>query len=387
MSFKTLLLRLASSLLFSVTVLAHDPSQLDKPATIKILLVSNSSESLIEAKGPFNIYDSLTGNLIGSGKTNRRNTLTVQNYGLNWGEKFPGIYQLRIAPLDSKTTLLVDGIEYRGCLEVYGFDANVNVINEVDIESYLRSTLPLKFTAPLEEEAMNAVAIVERTNIFFQSYQNIQKSWHLDNRTISYPGTITMGRDPFIDYALEATRHAILVFGNKPFPASWTWDSAGQTISSSAILDYSISTPAGIQTPFAAENRNKSYWSYSIKSALLSKVFNIDRCSSIQFKYIPYTTKAIEINLTNAVTSKSIDFQKFQKALGLKNIKSNDISVSLQGDLITFTGFGEGLGSGLCLFSANRLAIQGEKAPKILSTFFPDTILKKIRTSNELLKR
>ena len=49
------------------------------------------------------------------------------------------------------------------------------------------------------------------------------------------------------------------------------------------------------------------------------------------------------------------------------------------GDQIVFKGFGEGNGVGLCLFSASAMADKGEKAPKILSAFYPETQLENIR--------
>jgi SpoIID/LytB domain protein len=60
-------------------------------------------------------------------------------------------------------------------------------------------------------------------------------------------------------------------------------------------------------------------------------------------------------------------------------LKSNDFNILVQNDQIVFKGFGEGTGVGLCLFSANAMADKGDKAPKILSAFYPDTQLENIR--------
>ena len=80
------------------------------------------------------------------------------------------------------------------------------------------------------------------------------------------------------------------------------------------------------------------------------------------------------------------DFTKLQKALGAARLKSNDFNVLVQGDQIVFKGFGEGTGVGLCLFSASAMADKGEKAPKILSAFYPDTQLENIRSFEEKSK-
>jgi SpoIID/LytB domain protein len=53
--------------------------------------------------------------------------------------------------------------------------------------------------------------------------------------------------------------------------------------------------------------------------------------------------------------------------------------VQLKGDDLVFTGYGEGLGVGLCLYSAKALAEKGQKATEILNAFFPETRLEKVK--------
>ena len=60
-------------------------------------------------------------------------------------------------------------------------------------------------------------------------------------------------------------------------------------------------------------------------------------------------------------------------------MKSNDFQIQVTSDKVIFKGFGEGNGVGLCLFSANAMADKGEKAPKIMTSFFPETKLEKLR--------
>ena len=80
---------------------------------------------------------------------------------------FPGIFQIRLVPADAQSTILVDGIEYRGCVEVYDFKGKLYVVNEVDIERYLKSIMTSQFINEIDEEVMDAVAITARTNAYF----------------------------------------------------------------------------------------------------------------------------------------------------------------------------------------------------------------------------
>ena len=74
-----------------------------------------------------------------------------------------------------------------------------------------------------------------------------------------------------------------------------------------------------------------------------------------------------------------VDFFTLQTALGENKLKSNDFTIDVKGDTVTFKGYGVGSGTGLCLYSANLMAKQGQDAARILATFFPDTKLEKLR--------
>ena len=73
-------------------------------------------------------------------------------------------------------------------------------------------------------------------------------------------------------------------------------------------------------------------------------------------------------------------FFDLQKGLGKTNLLSNDFTISIEGNNITFDGYGEGCGVGLCLYSAKEMAKRGDTAPEILSLFYPYTHVEQIRT-------
>ena len=57
----------------------------------------------------------------------------------------------------------------------------------------------------------------------------------------------------------------------------------------------------------------------------------------------------------------------------------NDFTVNIKGNIAIFEGFGEGVSSGLCIFSAEQMSDRGDEVPYILETFYPESELKKIR--------
>src|SRR5690242_10910444 len=108
-----------------------DFSQKSKPATVKVLLQKQAAGLNLEVKGRHYIYNPLDGTQISWGILSKRHAVKAETYGIHWGEKFPGSYQLRFVPGDSQSSILVDGIQYRGCIEICLADGKFNVINEV----------------------------------------------------------------------------------------------------------------------------------------------------------------------------------------------------------------------------------------------------------------
>lgn len=385
MKLTTKLYALALSASFLTTLHATDPYHTQKPATMKVLLQRKAPESLIEVKGRYQVIDTLTGTLLSSGMMNKRYLLTSQEYGLQWGEKFPGIHQIRILPADTQSSILVNGTQYKGCVDVYEKNGLLSVVNEVDTESYLKSTLTAQFTQPLNEEVMNALAIVARTNAYFTALKNKNSLWHVDAKETHYEGNALVGLRSHVTHAVEKTRHAILTFKDSPFAATWTQNSAGKTVDFASLFRKALVTPSGVQAPLAAREREQHRWTFTMPKEAFAKSVQMHDIAHVDLYLADHSDKVYAVKLSDGASTRDVDFFTLQKALGATRLRSTEFKVALKENEIVFTGYGEGPGTGLCLYSAQAMAARGDAAPKILAAFFPETQLEKARAP-ELLK-
>lgn len=362
-----------------------DTSQKEKPATIKVLIDKQKSKILLEAKGHYNVYNPQNAFLLTSGASNRHFITSSEN-GLKWGELFPGLYQIRLVPSNAQSTLLVDGIEYRGCIEVWDFKGSLYVINEIDIERYLKSIMTSQFVNELDEEVMDAVAISARTNAYFLVSRKMEAPWHVDAQEVGYQGYAVTLQNLHVDRAVNNTRHMVLTYRGEPFPTAWTKNSAGKTADFASIYRKDVVAPKGVEAPFAAHEREKSAWSFSISKQDLAKALGAARVNAFDLYQDKKSQKVYGARVKDGAELRQFDFTKLQKGLGAARLRSNDFNILVQGDQIVFKGFGDGSGVGLCLFSASAMADKGDKAPKILSAFYPDTQLENIRSFEEKSK-
>src|SRR5665213_2808133 len=86
--------------------LYKDVSQINKPATIKVLIGKQKKEALLEVKGRYSLYNPVDGVLVDSGILGKRAHIKPSETGIRWGSLIPdGLNQFRLVPGDSQTTI------------------------------------------------------------------------------------------------------------------------------------------------------------------------------------------------------------------------------------------------------------------------------------------
>lgn len=364
--------------------LPTDLSQKAKPTTIKVLIQKDQKRALLEAKGGYEVYNPLTDLLITQSSSGLRDWISPSKNGLVWNDLIPGTFHIRLVPTTTQSTLLVNGVEYKGCVEVYDVGGHLNIVNEIDTERYLKSILTAEFPQELDEEVMDALAIVARTHAYYLVNRTPVTFWHVDAKEVGYNGHALTLQNLHVDRAVNNTRHMILTYHSCPFATTWTRDSAGMTTDFATIFRKYASGPKGVETPFAAHEKEKRSWAFSMSKQDLAKALGAAFVSGFDLYQDNASHKVYAARLKEGETARQIDFVSLQKALSPTKLKSNDFTIETKGNEITFKGYGEGTGVGLCLFSASALADKGEKAPKILETFFPGTRLERIRSFQDV---
>jgi stage II sporulation protein D len=363
-------------------------SQVDSPLNIQVLLAKNVTEALLEAKGGYIIIDPLTGNKVTSSFLGKRFVIRASNSGIKWGEEFPGIHQVYVMPKDKSSSLLLNGIEYDGAIAVFQVKDKINIVNDVDIECYLKATLSTQFPYPLENEVMASIAIAARTTAYSHVKRNSDAFWHISYDDANYFGSAIVQPESHISSAVEKTKHLILVHSkdgqNRPFAAYWTENSAGKTISFQNFYRKDWWAPdVGVEAKHAQLVRDESKWSYTISKKELAQKLDMSNISEINLYTDSFSNKTYALKIKDKEVSKDLDFISFQNILGKDAVKSSDIRVLLKQNEIVFSGFGKGHGVGICIHSATQMAQNGANAAKILSKFFPETYILNISATKK----
>ena len=364
----------------------QEPSAMDaKPATIKVLLDRSQDGALLEVRGGYKVVDPASQKKLSAGTSGKRFFVFPLQTGLRWGEEFPGTYQIRIEPTSHETTILLNGRQYRGAMEVYLVEKKLSFVNEVDVESFLKSTLAKQVQPNLPSAVRDAVAIVGRTNAYYTALSNFDSFWHIDSKNVSYQGYVYAFSDVEMNRAIDNTKHLVMTYDSQPFACTWTENSAGQTASYNVILRKHVATPNGVLAEFARKDRTDSKWNFSIPTTDFARLVKTNRVSELDLFVDQKSKKVYGVRVKDGAHTKDINTVELMALLGKQNLRSTDFTVSVSNGRINFTGYGKGLGVGLCLYSATQMSEAGELAPKILADFFPFTHLEKMRSYPEMI--
>ena len=178
---------------------------------IHVLLEKDAPSALVEAKGSYRVIRTDTSKNLSFGTMGKRFVMQAMQHGLRWGEEYPDVYQIAIIPTSRSTRLSVNGIQYKGVISVYHTKGNrIAIINEVPIEDYLKSTLAVKYdNADLSEEAMAALAIMERTEAYNKALVRTSRPWDVVAREAGYFGS-GAAQLKNVETSVNSTRYMVL---------------------------------------------------------------------------------------------------------------------------------------------------------------------------------
>lgn len=203
------------------------------PPTIRILVLHDLEGVNLEVRGKYSLYDPYTNSYISSRFVGKSRYVQAVSDGLKWGEAFPGLYQIKIKPDDAATTTVINGHEYEGSIYIYDVGGTVSIVNQIPIEDYVRAILVNYQDRHLAPETLAALAIVARTNAYFQAVNPKNTYWAIDAQKVNFQGKTPVSSA--VEDAIKLTRYMIMsrtgVYEGlaTPFAAQFDALSPGQT--------------------------------------------------------------------------------------------------------------------------------------------------------------
>ncbi|MBU0650348.1 SpoIID/LytB domain-containing protein [bacterium] len=352
---------------------------------IRVRVMSNEKILNIAATCSFKIFVLPENKLILSGyfSSNKKLEISAKQGFIFDGKEYPFAKGLLVST-NGKGVSVVNGRRFRGDVKIVFNEKTkmFDVINILDIRSYLKGVLCKEISPQWGMEVLKAQAIVARTYAVFKLEDSKGKDFDLTADVYSQVYGGLYSEDSRTNKAVDETRDKVVTYDGKVFPTYYHAACGGSTEDSDKLWETALPCLTSVVCNYCKQSPHYS-WKYEIDSKNLSAVLKSFKGS---FDQSVKEIKNLSRSNSNRVTwmeivyknSKSIKMtgNTFRLLVGPDKLRSANFNVSKKGEIFYFTGKGWGHGVGFCQWGAKALAEdEGMSAEEILGYYYKGAIV------------
>lgn len=352
---------------------------------VRVLLEDHPKAISLKVSGGYGIYDPVVGKRVTGGVLDKSFELRAGPDGLSWGEAFPDLYQFTLVP-EGQPGFYLQNRHFPGILHVYQIGDQLQLVNEISFEEFALALLSEQSWKNPPLEAVAGLAICARTQAATFSKVRSRQFWHVEALRCGYRG---LSASPLGADLLAQTKSLDLVLkghhGDNLIP-EWTPHCAGHTVDYDRMhwgdTTFSKGHTRGVASDWARKTRDATSWSFAIDRAEFARAFHLRSPFEIHLERDLGSQKVLRVVIGDAGGKKALNYFRFQRQL--PQIKSSEFTIEHERDKLVISGWGEGPGIGLCLYSCAAMAREGKSAREILEHFFPNAHLHLLKSPSVL---
>ena len=253
------------------------------------------------------------------------------------------------------------------------------VVNELDIEDYVKGILCHEAAPWWPREALKAQAVIARSYAVYQKQFTKDKDFDLTNDIYSQVYGGKTSEKWRTNLAVNSTRGKVLVFEGKAFPSYYHATCSGHTEDAAELWKIDIAPLKGVECPFCVLSPHFSWEKKiplaEIKQRLEAKGHNCPRIETITISGRNLSGRITFLKIAGEGKVSEISAKDFRQALNPNIIRSTNFTLEIIADTAYFKGLGWGHGVGLCQWGMYFMAKKGRRYPDILKYYFPQTEL------------
>lgn len=272
----------------------------------------------------------------------------------------------------------------RGQIALRAERGRLQVLNRVDLEQYVASTVGGEMSASWPREALRAQAVAARTYVLHEAAKRREDAWDVRATAVSqvYRGLVTETDET--RSAARATRGEVLTYQGEPILAVFHSTAGGRTATAGEVWGRDLPYLRVVDID-EEDDAPHTYWRSEFSAADLAGIFSAAGLS----------LGAVEaITVTHRTRSGRVDRLEVQGAKGVTELRGASLRGLVQGlglrstlydvrpaaDGYAFVGSGYGHGVGMSQWGARALAERGTPYQRILARFYPGTRLEAVKT-------
>ena len=274
----------------------------------------------------------------------------------------------------------VNGRSYRGAVEVRrSAGGKLMVVNDLDIEEYLKGVIPAEIPFDWEEEALKAQAVASRSYALYQKREAGHRPYHI-RATVN--SQMYLGRGAERDRstrAVEATEGIVVLYAGEIIPAFYHSSCGGHTEDASVLWGLDEPYLKGVDCDCQEISRyglwEKRFPAASVARALRRQGYSIRSIDSVAVGEATSAGRVKKVVFGQSGRRTAVPAETLRAALGYSQVPSIFFEPELIDREIVLSGRGLGHGVGLCQWGAKFLAQKGFDFTSILAYYYPGTTL------------
>jgi len=302
--------------------------------------------------------------------------------GILIGQFYYETKKLTIATHDQM--LEVDGKGYRDNLTLILTDAGkLQLINDVNLEDYLKGVLPLEVHYDWPKEVLRAQAIASRTYALFKMLDRLKETHAVSSDVLSQVYGGMSAEKEETSRAVDATQGLVMTYGGQIFPAFFHANSGGRTTNAEnvwAIEPNPVLT--GVDSPMSASGKYETWDARiafsDIEKKIKSHGYTMSPIKYLFFSHYDHSGRARLITIEHQKGWLELNANDFRLFVGADQMRSTRAIGAVEGAFFHVHGKGWGHGVGMCQWGAKSLAESGYDAFQILSFYYPGNTVQRL---------
>lgn len=277
--------------------------------------------------------------------------------------------------VDEKTVLQISG-----SVQVLRRGKGMLVVNQVDLEEYVKGVVPSEVNSAWHPEMLKAQAVAARTYALYQHMLSASRDYDV---AASIQDQVYRGRhglDARVEQAVESTRGLVITHQGAPIYAAFSSTAAGITEDAMVVWSKDLPYLKGVECPFDLESPyyqwKASFTVESLEKNLRQLGFPVGTIATLTPLSRSRAGRVATLRILHSKGELILRGEELRKAVGYTVVPSTQFTIESFGQEIVLTGYGAGHAVGLCQWGAKELAELGYSFSSILRYYYPGTELK-----------
>ena len=247
-----------------------------------------------------------------------------------------------------------------GVVRVLRKGHTLSVVNQVDLEEYVKGVVPSEVSSAWHPEMLKVQAVAARTYALYNKMLSAAREYDVMSTIQDQVYRGRSGVDHRVEEAVESTRGIVVTHLRAPIYAAFSSTAAGPTEDAVNVwANKDLPYLKGVECPFDIESPYYQ-WKASVKidqleQNLRRQGFSVGTIATITPIVYSRAGRVARFRILHSGGETVLRGEDLRKAVGYTVIPSTQFEVESIGAEVVFTGYGAGHAVGLCQWGAKGI--------------------------------